>query len=89
MKEVQRRVSAMAVASMILGIVTMPGVFCCVGYGTGVLALVLGGMALIAVHNGDVSKSSAVMAWAGVITATLAMLGYAVYFALVLTTVVG
>ena len=76
------RTSAMAVTSLVLGILTLPAVFCCVGYLTGILSVVFGIIGLIAVKNGEASEGSKAMAWAGIITSSLAMIGYAVLYAL-------
>jgi len=72
------RTSAMAVTSVILGVLTIPSVFCCVGYLTGPLAVIFGIIGLVAVRNGEASEASKIMAWAGIICAGVAMVGYLV-----------
>ena len=75
-----RRTSVLAVFSLILAVVTIPSVFFCCGYVTGALAVTFGIIGLVAVNNGEANAASKVMAWAGIIIATLPMVAYALYF---------
>lgn len=79
-----QRTSAMAVTSLIMGVLTIPLVWCCFGYLTGPLAVIFGIIGLIAVKNGEASAASKVMAWAGIIMASVSMIGYLILYMTVL-----
>lgn len=72
------RTSISAILSLILALMTLPGIFCCVGYGTGIVAIVLGVIALVQVKNGEANSTSKVLAIAGIVVSTLAMIGYSI-----------
>lgn len=81
---VSKKTSAMAITSLVLGIVTVPSVFCCVGFLTGALSVMFGIIGLVHVSNGDAAPTSKVIAWTGIVLSTLAMGLYAIYFVAVL-----
>ncbi len=64
--------------SLILALVTLPGIFCCVGYGTGIIGIVLGAIALVQVNNGEANQASKIMAIAGIVVNSLAIVGYTI-----------
>lgn len=76
----ENKMSAMSIASLILGIITMPSVFCCVGFVTGSLSIMFGALGLVAVHNGEAGTSSKVISWTGIALSVLSMGGYLIYF---------
>lgn len=82
--EASKKLSGMAIASLVLGIITIPGVFCCLGFATGILSVVFGSVALVYAHNKEVSPASKPMAWGGIIVSLLAMIGYIIYFIVIL-----
>lgn len=69
-------VSLLSILSLLLGFLTAPGVFCCFGYGTGVLGLVLGLVGFVV----NASTANRIVAGFGVGLNGLPMAGYAVLF---------
>ena len=67
-------VSPLSIISLLLGFITGPGVFCCFGYGTGILGLVLGLVGFVT----NASSANRIVAGFGVGINGLAMAGYAV-----------
>lgn len=72
------RTSISAIVSLVLGIATIPGIFCCVGYATGIVGVVLGVIALVQVKNGEANETSKILAIAGIAVNALAMVGYTI-----------
>ena len=77
------RTDGMAIASMVLGIVTVPLVFFLIGFITGILAIVLG-----AVSRGRIGRSNGQltgkgMALAGILVGAIAMVLYVVLLVIV------
>ncbi len=71
----------LSIASLVLGIVSLPLVFlCCTGYITGTLSIVFGVIALGAVRRGEASSTSRGLAWGGIVTSAVAMIGYAAIY---------
>lgn len=71
----------LAIASLVLGIVSLPLVFlCCTGYATGTLSIIFGIISLGAVRRGEANATSKGMAWGGIATSAVAMIGYAAIY---------
>jgi ABC-type antimicrobial peptide transport system permease subunit len=82
--EKSKKISAMSITSLILGILTMPGVFCCVGFLTGLLSIMFGIIGLVHVHNNEANTTSKVISWTGISMSVLSMGLYLIYFMVVL-----
>lgn len=74
------RTSISAIVAVILTVVTLPGVFCCAGFGTGFVAVVLGIIAIVQFNNGEANKTSAIMGAASILGSVAAMIGYLAIF---------
>lgn len=72
----QTGVSPLSILSLLLGFVTAPGVFCCFGYGTGIIGVILG---LIGFMNKP-SSANRIVAGFGLGVNGLAMVGYGIFF---------
>lgn len=80
------RTSISAVLSLVLALATLPGIFCCVGYGTGIIGIVLGAIALVQVKNGEANQTSKILAIAGITVNALAIVGYTIALAVGMAT---
>lgn len=88
MTELQRRrTSVSAIVALILAILTLPGVFCCAGFGTGIVAIVLGIISVVQHKNGEADDASMIMGWVSIVVSTLAMVGYLLYMVIFVGTV--
>mgnify|MGYP006188925945 CR=1 FL=1 len=88
MTELQnRRTSVSAIIALVLAVLTIPGVFCCAGFGTGVISIVLGIIALVQYKNGEADDASKIMGWASIVVSALAMIGYLLYMVIFVGTV--
>lgn len=70
------RRSGMAVTSLVLGIITVPAIFVCVGMVTGVLGIIFGIIGLRAVATGEGRVKGRGMAWTGI---TLSLAAFVLY----------
>lgn len=70
------KTSVTAVIAVVLTLITMPSIFCVVGYGTGALAVLLGVIVLVQYNNGDCNKASAAMGGFSIVVSILTILGY-------------
>lgn len=75
-----KRTSGMAVASLVLAILTIPLVWCCLGYITGPLAILFGFLGLTAYKNGDVTEASKTMAWIGIALSAATLVGFTIFY---------
>ena len=66
---------------MILGLVSLPGIFLCIGWATSVLAVVLGFVGLSAISKGGGRIRGKGLAWTGIISGILAIAVYGAFLA--------
>ena len=73
--------NGMAVASMVLGLVSLPAIFLCVGFITGLLAILFGIIGLSQIARGNGSFKGRGMAWTGILSAVAAFVIYGIFLA--------
>lgn len=73
----QTGVSPLSILSLVLGFVTAPGVFCCFGYGTGIVGVILGIIGWMRLSS---SSANRVVAGFGLGVNGLAMVAYGISF---------
>ncbi len=75
------RTSGMAIASLVFGVISLPMIFVCLGLFTGLLGIVFGIIALVAVSKGGGQVKGRGMAWAGILLSVAAFGIYGVFLA--------
>jgi hypothetical protein len=75
------KTSGMAIAALILGIVSIPLIFVCIGWGTALTGLVLGIIAIVQINGSDGQLKGKGMAISGVVTSILAVIIYGIFIA--------
>jgi hypothetical protein len=73
----------MAKASMILGLVSIPAIFLCLGWATSILAIIFGIIGLTAVAKGDGRIRGKGLAWTGIISGVLAIVVYGIFISFI------
>lgn len=76
------RISPVAVIALILAIATVPGVFCCYGFFTGPVALILGIVAVVQQRQGNANAVSGWMGWLSIAISGILVLGHIALFGL-------
>ena len=80
----QPQSKSLATASMILGIISITVGWLCMGPLLAIAAIVIGAVALSQIKNTPERVGGKQMAWTGVITGSLALLGIIIFYAFVL-----
>ena len=75
------RLDILAVLSLVLGIVAFMTVWCCIGYPIGLIAVVLGAVAVSRNQSGGYSGTSKVLALGGILTTAFAILIHVILMA--------
>lgn len=76
----EQRTSISAIIALVCALLTVPGVFCCAGYGTGLLSVVLGIIAVVQHRNGEANVASAIMGGSSIAISVIAMGLYLIIF---------
>lgn len=77
------KTSGLAITSLILGIVSIPLVFVCLGFLTALLAIIFGIIGLVVINGSNGMLKGKGMAITGIITSILAAIGYIIFAYLV------
>ena len=75
--------SVAAIISLLAGLVSIPGCFCCFGYATAPVAVISGAFALVQYKNGQANIASRNMAIAGIAIPVLFFVAYFIFMLVV------
>jgi len=70
----------MAISSLLLSFVTVPSIFCLIGYGSGIVSVMLTVLVYVKYRKGSATLSDVIVALTGAIVSIFVMVAYTMLF---------